>query len=97
MPRGGPRLRSQDHKLNQIGSRVRERRQILTLDQDEVCARLARETKGEWNPGWQDVSRIENGARTVTDIEILVLASALECDACWLLVGLSEENERRKR
>ena len=47
MPRGGPRLRSLDHKLNQIGPRVRERRQVLALDQDEVCARLARETKGE--------------------------------------------------
>lgn len=90
MPRGGPRLRAQDHKLNQIGLRVRERRQVLTLDQDEVCARLARETKGEWNPGWQDISRIENGARTVTDLELLVLALALECDACWLFLGRNE-------
>lgn len=96
MPRGGPRLRTQDHKLNQIGLRVRERRQVLALDQDEVCARLAHETKGEWNPGWQDVSRIENGARTVTDVEIMVLAIALECDASWLFIGHIEESGRKK-
>jgi hypothetical protein len=59
----------------------------LQLEQDEVCARLALRTDGEWNPGWQDLSRIENGARMVSDLEVLVLAQALECSACWLLVG----------
>jgi transcriptional regulator with XRE-family HTH domain len=87
MPRGGPRLRTPDRKLNQVGPRVAERRQALQLEQDEVCARLALRTDGEWNPGWQDLSRIENGARMVSDLEILVLAQALECSACWLLAG----------
>lgn len=87
MPRGGPRLRTADRKLNQVGPRVRARRQALTLEQDEVCARLASQTNGEWNPGWQDLSRIENGARLVSDLEVLALAVALECDAAWLLVG----------
>ena len=87
MPRGGPRLRTPDRKLNQVGPRVAERRQALQLEQDELCARLAMRTDGEWNPGWQDLSRIENGARIVSDLEVLVLAQALECSACWLLVG----------
>ncbi len=86
MPRGGPRLRTRDKKLNQVGPRVQERRQVLRLEQDEVCARIALKTEGEWNPGWQDLSRIENGARMVSDLEILALAHALECDACWLLM-----------
>lgn len=87
MPRGGPRLRTRDRKLNQVGPRVRERRHILKLEQDAVCARIARATEGEWNPAWQDLSRIENGARLVSDLEVLALADALECGACWLLTG----------
>lgn len=87
MPRGGPRLRTSDNKLNQIGARAREGRQRLGLEQDAICARLAAGTSGRWNPGWQDLSRIENGARLVSDLEIIALSAALECDACWLLRG----------
>ena len=89
MPRGGLRLRTEDRKLNQVGPRVRERRLALRLEQDGVCARVASATGGEWNPAWQDLSRIENGARMVSDLEVLALAGALECDACWLLSGTS--------
>lgn len=89
MPRGGPRLRTEDSKLNQVGPRVRERRLALRLEQDGVCARVASATDGEWNPAWQDLSRIENGARMVSDLEVLALARALECGACWLLSGTS--------
>ena len=88
MPRGGPRLRTKDGKLNQIGLRVRERRQVLNLEQDSLCARIALATDGEWNPAWQDVSRIENGARIVSDLEVLALARAMDCDPCWLLSGV---------
>ncbi len=87
MPRGTPRLRTQENKVNQIGPRVRLRRQALNVKQDELCARLALQTDGGWSPAWQDVSRIENGARIVSDLEILALAQALECSACWLLAG----------
>lgn len=88
MPRGGPRLRTEDSKLNQIGSRVRERRLALRLEQDGVCARVAAATEGQWNPAWQDLSRIENGARMVSDLEVLALARALGCDPCWLFLGV---------
>lgn len=89
MPRGGPRLRTSDRKLNQIGARVQERRRELQLEQDALCARIALATEGEWNPAWQDLSRIENGARMVSDLEVLALALALNCDAGWLLTGMA--------
>jgi transcriptional regulator with XRE-family HTH domain len=85
MPRGTPRLRTPQNKINQIGPRVSQRRQNLGLKQDELCGRLALETNGKWSPAWQDISRIENGVRIVSDLEVLALAHALECGACWLL------------
>jgi len=87
MPRGGPRIRTADGKMNDVGPRVRDRRHLLGLEQDELCARIACETDGGWNPAWQDMSRIENGVRTVTDLEVVALSKALECSPCWLLVG----------
>jgi transcriptional regulator with XRE-family HTH domain len=87
MPRGTPRLRTQDKRLNIAGERIRQRRRELDLRQDQLCARVAATTSGEWSPGWQDLSRIENGSRIVSDVEVLALAQALESDACWLLLG----------
>lgn len=87
MPRGSPRLRTSEGKLNQIGPRVQQQRERLVLTQDALCARLAQATTGGWNPGWQDISRIENGARLVSDLEIMLLASVLECSATWLFSG----------
>jgi len=90
MPRGSPRLRTPENKLNQIGARVHERRTVLDLKQDELCARVALATGGVWSPAWQDLSRIENGSRIVSDLELLALARALACSACWLLTGIAE-------
>jgi transcriptional regulator with XRE-family HTH domain len=73
--------------MNQLGARVQNARERLSLTQDALCARLARHTDGEWNPGWQDLSRIENGSRLVSDLEILALAAVLECRAAWILTG----------
>lgn len=87
MPRGSPRLRTHDNKVNQVGARVQQRRQQLRLTQDQLCARLAIHTEAVWSPAWQDVSRVENGARIVSDLELIALAQALECRACWLLIG----------
>lgn len=87
MPRGAPRLRTKDGKVNQVGARVRQAREQQGVTQDELCARLARATGGAWNPGWQDVSRVENGARMVSDLEVLALAEALGRRAAWLLTG----------
>ena len=87
MPRGGVRLRSAEGKMNQVGPRVVERRSQLRMRQDELCARIASATDGTWTPGWQDISRIENGTRLVTDLEVIALAQALECSPCYLLIG----------
>lgn len=88
MPRGGLRLRTSDGKLNQIGSRVQECRRRQSLEQDELCARISVATASEWNPAWQDISRIENGVRMVSDLEVLAMSQALECDPSWLLTGV---------
>ena len=87
MPRGDPRLRTSDGKMNAIGVRVADRRSTLQMTQDVLCARTADLTGGAWAPAWQDISRIENGARIVTDTEVLALSSALQCSPCWLLTG----------
>lgn len=87
MPRGAPRLRAGDGKKNQVGLRVRQRRAELQLTQDAVSAHLATATDGEWSPTLQEILHIENGSRIVSDVEVVALARALKCDACWLLVG----------
>lgn len=87
MPQGGPRLRAEDGQLNRVGGRVRLRRKELKMQQRSLLGWLAFVTGGGWNPTPQEVLRIENGTRTVTDTEVVALAQALDCDPCWLLVG----------
>jgi transcriptional regulator with XRE-family HTH domain len=87
MPRGAPRLRAEDGKKNQIGERVRQRRSDLKLTQDQLNGRLVFVTYGQWNPSEQEILHIENGTRIVSDVEIIALGKALDCDPCWLLVG----------
>ncbi len=87
MPRGAPRLRTTDGKMNQIGERVHDRRRDLKVTQDMLCARLADATDGQWVADRRDIFRIEDGRRSVHDLELLALAQALECSACWLLTG----------
>jgi transcriptional regulator with XRE-family HTH domain len=93
MARGSPRLRTPDGKLNQIASRVRERRNSLRLTQDALCARLALNTDGAWNADRMEVYRIETGTRLVSDLEVLALAEALECSPVWLLLAQTERKE----
>lgn len=90
MPRGAPRLRTPDNKINQLGGRVREQRAASKLTQDGLCARLAFVTGGAWNADEQEIFRIEKGVRIVSDLELLALARALDCDPCWLLLGTGE-------
>lgn len=85
MPRGVPRLRTADQRMNLVGTRVQERRKQLQWNQDSLCARIALVTDGAWNPQWRDIVRIEGGTRKVSDLELLALSKALECSAAWLL------------
>ena len=87
MPRGFPRLRTVDGGLNRVGGRVAERRVALGLGQDELCARLAETTGGAWVADRRDIYRIERSRRTVTDLELLALSLALDCETTWLLFG----------
>jgi transcriptional regulator with XRE-family HTH domain len=87
MPRGEIRIRTEDGDLNQIKSRMRERRKKLKMTQEMLCGRIADVTAGRWVPARMDIVRIENGGRLVSDLEILALAKALGCSASWLLTG----------
>lgn len=87
MPRGEIRIRTEDGDLNQIKSRMRERRKKLKMTQEMLCGRVADVTAGRWVPARMDIVRIENGGRIVSDLELLALAKALECSPSWLLTG----------
>ncbi len=92
MPRGGPRLRTEDGSMNTVGRRVRQRRLALRLTHNALIAALAMQTDGLWNPAPQEIQHIARGIRTVTDTELLALARALECSPCWLLTGRTSES-----
>lgn len=81
-------MRAEDGRKNLVGGRVRERREALDWSQAHLTARLAFVSVGAWNPAAQEVTHIETGRRTVTDIEIVTLAKALECLPAWLLTGV---------
>lgn len=87
MPRGSPRMRTAEGKMNLIGTRVKERRMALKLTQDALCARLADVTEGAWIADRRDIFRIEDGRRSVHDVEVVALAQTLECAVIWLLLG----------
>ncbi len=97
MPRGAPKLRAEDGRKNQVGERVRQRRLELELTQDALNGRLAHLTNGRWNPSMQEILHIENGTRIVSDVEVVALARALECEACWLLTGDISKSEDVRR
>ncbi|MGI4787342.1 MAG: helix-turn-helix domain-containing protein [Janthinobacterium lividum] len=96
LPYNGPRLRTPDQRANGIGPRVAERRAHLELTQDGLCGQIAYETKGQWTPSWADISRLEHGARLVSDLEVVVLAAVLKCSAGWLLLGEGVVLDREK-
>lgn len=69
-------------KKNLSGERIREARVKLRISQSELAARL--QVKGV-NIERDSLSRIETGARFVTDYEIVVLSEILNVNALWLL------------
>lgn len=73
--------------MNRIATRVKERRKILRLNQDELCARLDTFTNGKWAARRHEVVAIELSERMVSTEELVALSQALECDPCWLLLG----------
>lgn len=67
---------------NISGERIREARVKQRMSQSELAARL--QVKGV-NIERDSLSRIETGARFVTDYEIVVLSEILNVNALWLL------------
>ena len=95
MPHSGHRLRSKDGRRNEVGLRVALQRRKLALSQDTLCAQISYYSEGGWAPRWADVSRIENGVRLVTDVELKLLARVLDCSAAWLLLGEELDEDLR--
>jgi hypothetical protein len=65
----------------------------LKLPQDALCARLADVTDGAWVADRRDIFRIEDGRRSVHDVEMVALAKALEVGVGWLLLGENAKQE----
>lgn len=87
MPRGDARLRTESGELNQIAERLRTRRRVLKLTQEQLCGRLAGVTNSRWIANRKEIVHLEAGTRIVSDLELLALAQALDCSAGWLLSG----------
>ena len=90
LPRGSPRITLHQRK-NLVGERVRLRRKALRLTLRALGGRIADVSAGftdeQWNPFDHEIAKIEKGQRICSDLELLCLANALECDPCWLLMG----------
>jgi transcriptional regulator with XRE-family HTH domain len=77
--------------MNLIGLRTKERRELLSVSQDQLCGKVAEISQGAWIPTRHDIYRIEAGSRTVSELEALVLAVALDCELDWLVSGEMRE------
>lgn len=81
------RARTKDGRLNDIGGRVRERLIELRIKHVDLCGRIAYNSESRWVPDRQATTMIVRGTRSVTTVELDLLAEALECEVCWLLTG----------
>jgi len=75
-------------KRNIVGARVRQARKIAKppITQVDLVARLQLLGVVIDQSG---LSKIENGQRPVSDIEVVALAEALKVSVAWLLEGTS--------
>jgi transcriptional regulator with XRE-family HTH domain len=73
--------------MNLVGLRLKERRQSLSISQDQLCGRLSEVSEGAWIPTRHDIYRIEARTRTVSELEVLAIAVALNCEIDWLVMG----------
>lgn len=69
-------------KKNICGERIREARIIQRISQSELAAKM--QVEGVTLER-DSISRIESGARFVTDYELKVFAEVLNVDIVWLL------------
>jgi len=73
-------------KKNIVGERVRQARKSVKppITQTDLVARLQ---LLNMNIDQSGLSKLENGQRPVSDIEVLTLARALKVSLAWLLEG----------
>ena len=73
-------------KKNIVGARVRQARKFAkpSITQTDLVARLQ---LLHINIDQSGLSKLENGQRPVSDIEVLALARALKVSVAWLLEG----------
>jgi transcriptional regulator with XRE-family HTH domain len=71
-------------KKNIVGARVRQARKAVKppVSQRDLVARLQLQSM---NIDQSALSKIENGQRPVTDLEVLALSRALKVSPAWLL------------
>ena len=80
-------------KKNIVGSRVRHARKAAKppVSQLDLVARLQLQNMSIDQSG---LSKIENGQRPVSDIEVLALARALKVSPAWLLETAPSANQK---
>lgn len=76
-------------KRNIVGIRVRQARKAAKppITQSDLIARLQ---LLDMNIDQSGLSKIENGQRPVSDMEVLALAKALKVSVSWLLEGTGD-------
>ena len=92
-----PNVRGDGHgALNQIGERLENQLRAKKLRHAELIARIEDVTGGRWRPTRQDVYKISNGTRSISEVELLALSEAIGCDPVWLFVGEVSAVEKAK-
>lgn len=81
------KIRVSDGKLNTTGKRIAQLRQERNLSQNELAALL--QLRG-WNVHKNGISKIELGGRTTSEIELALLADALQVPLTDLIQDVME-------
>ena len=81
---------------NKIGVRIRAERNMFDpkLTQDDLIALL--HTRHNIIFTKSGISRIENGERYVTDLELIAFADVLKVSTAWLLGETADPTPKRK-
>lgn len=72
----------ESRELQLLGSRIRERRKVLNLTQEELAA------KADIDRSY--IGGVERGERNVTFTMLCTICTAIECDVAALTDGLPE-------
>lgn len=82
------KLRTSDGKLNILGNRIAELRTAINESQNGLASLL--QLQG-WNVHKNAISQIEQGQRSISDIELILLARVLNVPLTDLFENISFE------